>query len=157
SNTGMVHDVCPDAPPEVGQAAFRYGDIFSPMFAGNLVHPPTALMRRTHLGRAGGLDLTFAWTCEDYEFFWRVSREGLGALVEAPSMLYRVDADDQLTQPGLHLYIARGNLVALQRCLAQDRGRLQLSPSLIRRQMAEAYSWVAEEELLAGHGTQAAG
>ena len=156
-NAGLVTDVCPDAPPDVAQAAFRYGDIFSPMFMGNLVHPPTALLRRKHVGRAGGLDETFAWAGEDYEFFWRVGREGLGALVEAPSMLYRVEAEDQMTNPALHWAIARGYLLALQRRLKQDRSRITLPPQVIRRQMAEAYGWVAEEALRAGHGRRAAG
>lgn len=39
-------------------------------------------------------------------------------------MLYRVEAEDQLTKPDLHLYIARGNLVALQGCLERDRERI---------------------------------
>ena len=157
SSSGLVKDVCPEAPPDVAQASFRYGDIFSPMFMGNLVHPPTALLRRKHLCRTGGLNTAFAWAGEDYEFFWRVSREGLGALVEASSMLYRVDAEDQMTNPELHLYIARGYCVALQRRLEQDRDRLQLPQHMIRHQMAEAYSWIAEEELLSGHGNRAAG
>jgi hypothetical protein len=143
--------------PDVAQASFRYGDIFSPMFMGNLVHSPTALLRRKHVCRTGGLDETFAWAGEDYEFFWRVCREGLGALVEAPSMLYRVDAEDQMTNPALHLYIARGYLLALKRRLDQDRNRIKLPQHVIRRQMAEAYGWVAEEALLAGDGNRAAG
>jgi Glycosyl transferase family 2 len=156
-NSGLVNDVCPEAPPDVAQASFRYGDIFSPMFMGNLVHPPTALLRRKHVGRAGGLDETFAWAGEDYEFFWRVCREGWGALVEAPSMLYRVEAEDQMTHPALHGCLARGYLIALQRRLEQDRSRITLPLQVIRRQMAEAYGWVAEEALLAGDGHWAAG
>jgi glycosyltransferase involved in cell wall biosynthesis len=157
SSAGLVKDVCPDSPPDVAQASFRYGNIFSAMFMGNLVHPPTALLRRKHLCRTGGLDTTFAWAGEDYEFFWRVSREGLGALVEAPGMLYRVDAEDQMTNPALHLYLARGYLVALQRRLKQDRDRLKLPQHVIRRQMAEAYAWVAEAELRSGDGNWMAG
>jgi glycosyltransferase involved in cell wall biosynthesis len=157
SKAGRVKDVCPDSPPDVAQTSFRYGDIFSAMFLGNLVHPPTVLLRRHHLCRIGGLDETFAWAGEDYEFFWRVCREGLGALVEAPSMLYRVDAEDQMTHPALHLYIARGYLLALQRRLEQDRHRIKLPSYVIRRQMAEAYGWVAETALLAGDGHRAAG
>jgi glycosyltransferase involved in cell wall biosynthesis len=156
SNVGLVKDVCPDAPPDVAQTSYRYGDIFSPMFMGNLVHPPTALLRRTHVCRTGGLDETFAWAGEDYEFFWRVCREGLGALVEAPSMLYRVDAEDQMTNPAFHVSIARGYLLALQRRLEQDRHRIKLPQQVIRRQLAEAYGWVAEA-LLAGDGHRAAG
>jgi hypothetical protein len=157
SNSGLVKDVCPDSPPDVAQTSFRYGDIFTPMFMGNLVHPPTTLLRRKHLCRTGGLDETFAWAGEDYEFFWRVCREGLGALVEAPSMLYRVDAEDQMTNPALHLYNARGYLLALKRRLQQDRNRIKLPQHVIRRQMAEAYGWVAGGELLSGDGNRAAG
>jgi len=149
---GLLGALWPEAPPEVASARYRYGDIFSPMFLGNLVHPPVALMRREALARTGGLDETFAWTCEDYEFFWRVSRQGMGALIEAPGMLYRVEAADQLTKPELHLYIARGNLHALQRRLQEDKGRFRLPAAVMREQLADAHAWLAEEELLSPNG-----
>ena len=82
-NAAALREVMPDAPADVADATCRWGEIFSAMFMGNLVHPPVAMMRREHLQRVGGLDETFAWTCEDYEFFWRVSREGPGALIRA--------------------------------------------------------------------------
>ncbi len=157
SNTGRLGDVCLDLPPEIGDSVYRIGDIFSPMFMGNLVHPPTALLRREKLRFTGGLDLTFSWTCEDYEFFWRVSAEGDGALIESPSMDYRVDAADQLTKPDLHLYIARGNLEALKQALRKNGHRIKLPKPMIRRHMAEAYSWVGEEELLSENGKWSAG
>jgi glycosyltransferase involved in cell wall biosynthesis len=156
-NTGRIKDICPDCPAEIGEAAFRYGDIFTPMFLGNLVHPPTVLLRRSHLARSGGLDLTFSWTCEDYEFFWRVSREGLGAFVETSGALYRVNAGDQLSRPDLLVYVARGNLIALKSYLARERDRIKLPPRVIRRQMADAYAWLAEEELRCGADNGTAG
>jgi hypothetical protein len=152
NHAGHLRTLMPDAPAEVADARYRYGDIFSAMFMGNLVHPPVALMRREHLARVGGLDETFAWTCEDYEFFWRVSREGWGAVIEAPGMLYRVEASDQLTKPDLHLYIARGNLEALQRRLREDRQRFQLPAAVMKNQLADAHAWLAEEELLSPRG-----
>jgi glycosyltransferase involved in cell wall biosynthesis len=69
---GMLNDVWPGCPEQLKGTRYHYGDIYSAMFLGNLVHPPTAVMRRTHIAKAGGLDVTYAWTCEDYEFFWRV-------------------------------------------------------------------------------------
>src|SRR4029450_5120825 len=45
-HTGLVKDICPDCPPEIAGEVYRYGNIFSSMFLGNLVHPPTAVMRR---------------------------------------------------------------------------------------------------------------
>jgi len=148
----MLSSIWPGCPENLQSVTYRYGDIYSAMFFGNLVHPPTALIRRQHVSKTGGLDLTYAWTCEDYEFFWRVSENGLGALLEAPSMLYRVDADDQLTKPHLLLYIARGNLIALQRRYANQLKPIELPQSKIRRHLANAHLWVANEELVASAG-----
>lgn len=141
---------------ELCGAVVRWGDIFSPMFAGNLVHPPTALMRRSSVQRSGGLDRAFSLSCEDYEFFWRLCREGQGALIEAPGMLYRVNASDQLTIPYRHLFKARGYLLALQRATARDGDRIQLSRSDLNRCWGEAYQWLGEQELLAPDGRQRA-
>jgi glycosyltransferase involved in cell wall biosynthesis len=156
-HSGWIKDICPDCPSEISDASYRYGDIFDAMFVGNLVHPPTGLMRRTCLRRSGGLDLTFSLTCEDYEFFFRVCREGLGAVIEAPGMLYRVGGEDQLSKPDLHLHIARGNLATLRRRLAKDRDRIKLPQKTVRHRMAKAYGWVAEEELLSDRGKSSIG
>lgn len=154
NQVGHLKEVDPDCPPDLGEITFRQGDIFDAMFIGNFVHPPTALMRREHVNQVGGLDEAFAWTCEDYEFFWRLSRQGSGVLIEAPAMLYRVDAEDQLTKPDLHLYIARGNLVALRRCLENDQHRVGLPRHMLRRRLSGAYAWLAEQELLSPHGNR---
>ncbi len=146
-SSGLVKDFWSDCPSELRGVTFRYGDIFASMFLGNLVHPPTALIRRRHIHQAGGLDITFAWTCEDYEFFWRVSRHGHGAIIDAPSMFYRVDAADQLTKPHLILYIARGNLIALQRRFRDCLGHVHLPHRIMKRHLADAHDWVAIEEL----------
>lgn len=149
---GTLAELVTDTPAAVAGARVRRGNIFSAMFMGNLVHPPVAMMRRRHIARTGGLDETYAWTCEDYEFFWRVAREGSGALIEAPGMRYRVEASDQLTKPDLHLYIARGNLAALQRRLQEDGPQIALPPSVMQEHLADAHAWLAEEELFSSHG-----
>ncbi len=156
-HTGLVREVCPEAPPEVAAAVFRYGDIFSAMLFGNLVHPPTVLMRREHVRQTGGLDVTYTWAGEDYEFFWRLSRSGWGAVVEAPGMLYRVGSEDQYTHPKFQSASARGYLLAIQRHLAQDRDRIKLPEHLIRQSLAEVYAWIAEQELMSDEGSGAAG
>lgn len=156
-HAGLVRDVCPEAPEEVAACEFRYGDIYSAMLLGNLVHPPTVLMRRSHVRQAGGLDVTYTWAGEDYEFFWRVSRFGWGAVVEAPGMLYRVGEADQYTHPTVRAAIALGYLLAVQGHLARDRDRIKLPERLIRRTVAEAHAWVAEDSLMLGEGEGAAG
>jgi hypothetical protein len=148
----MLSDTWPGCPEQLKGTVYHYGDIYSAMFLGNMVHPPTALMRRTHIAKAGGLDATYAWTCEDYEFFWRVCAYGLAALIDAPGMLYRVEAADQLTQPGLLVYLARGNLQAIRYRLRHDAERIRLPLETIKDHLAGAYQWLASEELQAKHG-----
>ncbi len=155
-HTQSLREAWPEQPAELGDVVVRWGDIFSPMFAGNLIHPPTALMRRAAVQRSGGLDRAFSLSCEDYEFFWRLCREGQGALIEAPGMLYRVNGSDQLTIPYRHLYKARGYLLALQRAMARDGDRIQLSRADVNKCLGEAYHWLGEQELLAADGKQSA-
>jgi glycosyltransferase involved in cell wall biosynthesis len=154
SNVGRIQEFCPDCPDELRQLPFRYGDIYGAMFFGNLVHPPTALIRRKHIEQTGGLDVTFAWTCEDYEFFWRIAKHGPGALVDASSILYRVDAVDQLTKPHLRLYIARGNLIAVQRRYRECLDEIKLPRNAVNHHVASAHEWVALEELESASGSR---
>lgn len=149
---GALSSVWPGCPEQLNDTAYHYGDIYSAMFLGNLVHPPTAVMRRSHIAKAGGLDATYAWTCEDYEFFWRVCEHGLAALVDVPGMLYRVGAADQLTQPGLMVYMARGNLQVLSDRLRDERHPIRFPPETIKDHLADAYQWLASEELEAKEG-----
>jgi GT2 family glycosyltransferase len=155
-HTASLNELWPTSPAALANTTCRWGDIFSAMFMGNIVHPPTALMRRSAVHRAGGLDLAYAWSCEDYEFFWRVSRQGDSGLIDAPGMRYRVDASDQLTKPGLRLYVARGNLAALEDRLQSAHREAApfapLSPALLRAHLAEAYGWLGEEELFSPAG-----
>lgn len=150
--TGKVADLVPRHLDALQGIEYRVGDIFDAMFLGSLVHPPTVLMRRTCVFAAGGLDLAFAWSCEDYEFLWRVSQHGPAALIEAPGMLYRVNASDQLTHPGRMLNKARGNLIAHERKLKSVNRPVHLPRQTIREQMADAYAWLAMEELLSQEG-----
>jgi glycosyltransferase involved in cell wall biosynthesis len=149
---GTLGDLLPQAPEPVRAAPYRIGDIFSAMTLGNIVHPPTVLLRRRHLQLSGGLDLTFSFSCEDYEFFWRVSRHGAAALIDAPTMLYRIDVADQLTRPERQLDVARGYVIALDRHLSAHRERIALPRRVLRTHLAESYSWVSKEELVSEYG-----
>lgn len=149
------HDLGLSAPAGLEAALCRVGDIHPAMFLGNLVHPPTALMRRAAVARAGGLDAQYAWACEDYEFFWRVSAHGPAGLVQAPGMRYRVDAPDQLTHPGLRLEVARGNVRALRRHLARA-GAPALPAAQVQARWCAALAWQAEEEVFSPRGSRLA-
>ncbi len=151
-NGGSLTELVPNLPLELNQAKFYYGNIYSAMFFGNLVHPPTALLRRKHLRLSGGLDITYAWTCEDYEFFWRLSKYGLCGMIDSSSILYRVEATDQLTKPNLLLYVARGNLLALKQKLKDKTAIIDATSKEIRFQLSNAYNWVANEEIKSSDG-----
>jgi glycosyltransferase involved in cell wall biosynthesis len=89
--------------------AYRKGEIFRTLFLGNMIHPPVAFMRRTAIQKTGGLDKTYRYSCDEYEFFWRLSLLGEGIMIEKPGMLYRMGAEDQLTAKDLLVFIALGN------------------------------------------------
>jgi glycosyltransferase involved in cell wall biosynthesis len=152
ARVGLVKDFCTNCPAEISAERYRCGDIFTAMTFGNLIHPPTVLMRRASVHAAGGEDVTFTHCGEDYEFFWRLARTGWGAIIDSPGMLYRVGAKDQYTQAGSTLPEAYGYLYALKRRLTADRTRIQLSEREIRDCLSHAYSWVFEQELRAPHG-----
>lgn len=143
-DAGTLGEIDPACPIELAKERFRCGDIFSAMFHGNLIHPPTVLLRRTQVAKNGGLDLTFTMTCEDYEFFWRIARYGRGAVIEAPSMHYRIGATDQITHSSVHKFLASGHVTALERTLARDRNHLHLPEATIRNCLSESHEWVGD-------------
>lgn len=149
---GKLGDLLPSTTEADRNASYRYGDIHGAMALGNLVHPPTVLLRRSHVERSGGLDLTFNWTCEDYEFLWRACAHGPAALIEEPSMLYRIEGADQLTRPDLLLYVARGFVTALERHLANNRRTIDLPRKVLNAHLAESFGWLGKEEVLAEQG-----
>ncbi len=148
--------VSESAPREFASAPVRMGDLFSAILLGNLVHTSTVLFRRSLLERTGGFDESFPRTGEDYEFYVRLCSAGPVILIDAPSTVYRVGAADQLTRPAMMLEIARNNLRAIQKWVPHSRSQLTLSRSAIRRRFAEAFAWVGEAELDAGHRWSAA-
>ena len=152
NTSGMLRDVWNGCPEALRDTRYHFGDIYSAMFLGNLVHPPVSLMRRSHIAKAGGLDACYARTCEDYEFFWRVSAHGLGALVDAPGMLYRVEAGDQLTHPEMMVFLARGNLQAVRDRMKPGGKEIRLPEAVIRDHLLDAYQWLANEELQSKNG-----
>jgi hypothetical protein len=127
------------------------------MFLGNLVHTSTVLLRRERLAAVGGFDESLLIAGEDYNFHLRTCAQGVVGFLDAPSILYRVGAADQLTAPHLHVHAARNNLVTLLRWLEHERDRIALPAPVIRRQLASAFSWLGEEELELGERASARG
>ena len=150
TRTNGIIDIWPEAPAAVADAPVYEGDIFSRILLGNLVHTSTLLVRRSRLREAGEIDVTFTPRGEDYEFHVRICSHGPVALIDAPSMLYRIGAADQLTAPHFYIHSARSNLAIVQRWFARAAHRITLPSDVITDRLAFAHRWVGETEVFAG-------
>ena len=148
---GTLADAWPEAPAGTREAPFYKGDLFSHMIMGNLVHTSTVLMRRERLRQTGGFDETLRISGEDYEFHLRTCAQGPVALLDVPSMEYRIGAEDQLSAPKNSVLMARNNLTTVERWLERGGSRIDLPRSLLVQRMVQAHGWLGEEELQAGN------
>jgi hypothetical protein len=137
------------APSDLGACPYFVADIFPHMYSGNLVHPPTAIVRRERLRQAGPFqpEITGAGA-EDYHFYFRIAALGPVAFLDAPTTLYRVHPAQMSTWNRLNE--ARGNLKVVMHW-AQRRPP-GLARSTLRRRLASSHAWLGAEELHAGNG-----
>jgi hypothetical protein len=155
-DVGPIAELCTQVPDQFSNDRVRVGEIYSQMVLGNLVHPPTVLLRRDRACAAGMFDPSLG-NVVDYDYLARVCELGPVALIDAPGMLYRVNAGDQLSRPEMTLESARDNLVSLQRILRSGRERISLPEKVLRRRYAGTYAWLGEAELNFGDKSKAVG
>ncbi len=148
--TRALEGIWAEAPADVATAPTYKGDLFSSMLLGNLVHTSTVVLRRDRLRVVGGFDTSLRHSGEDYEFHLRTCSHGVVAFIDAPTLLYRVGAGDQLTAPAYNIYIARNNLTTVLRWLELGRGRINLPKYRLQRRLADSFRWVGEAELRRG-------
>jgi GT2 family glycosyltransferase len=136
---------------EIASRPVRLGDLSRSIALGNLVHTSSLLFRRELLTQIGGFDSGYR-SGEDYDFHMRACAGGPVALIDEPSILYRVGAGDQLTvnTEGI-LELARRNLDAVENIVAPNAKRFQLSPAVVRERLSNALRWVGAAELDAGN------
>lgn len=139
--------ICPGVPAQAAADPVYVGDVFSQLLLGNLVHTSTVVLRRSRLREVGLFDLSLVFCGEDYEFHMRTCAFGPVAFMDTPALDYYVGADDQLTGRKYGIYRARHNLVAVDRWMEYGRGRITLSPELIRWRYAQAHGWLGEWEI----------
>ena len=136
-----------DCPAAWADRKFYAGNIFTPMFLGNLVHTSTVLLRRSRQEAVGFFDTSLVRTGEDYDFHFRTSRMGDVAYIDVSSIRYRIGAPDQLTSSELGACIARNSLITITKMIACARDEIKLPHSLIRQRFARSHTWIAMEEL----------
>jgi glycosyltransferase involved in cell wall biosynthesis len=128
---------------EVGAGARLYtGTIYAQMFAGNLVHTSTAVIRRERLEKVRAFREDFA-TGEDYEFHFRTCREGPVAFIDVPTIQYQVGMADRLTR--FTGDTAVNYLKTITAALARRDHGIDLPRGMIRQILATAYAWVGRE------------
>jgi len=121
------------------------GNIFPWMFMGNLVHTSTVLLRRERQQKVGLFDTTLLTSGEDYDYHFRTCRYGEVAYLDAPSILYRIGASDQLTEKKYMVWIARNNLKTITRMLAAAGNEITLPRKMVREHLASSYAWLGFE------------
>jgi glycosyltransferase involved in cell wall biosynthesis len=124
--------------------SFYYGDIFSPMILGNLVHTSTVLIRRNRVARERWFNEKFRYGGEDYDFHLRTCSEGVVGFLDISSIRYQCGRSDQLTRRRYKPFMAIHSLKTVLAVLNADRSRITLPNSKIRYRLAESYHWVAE-------------
>jgi len=139
----------------IEDARIWFGDIFSPMVVGNLVHTSTVLLRRERLERVGTFDEALRFAGEDYEFHLRTCRAGSVAFADVPTIRYQRGMPDRLTRPDHSIHLALNFLTTITRTVARDADRIRLPRSTVRRVFADAHSWVGQVAFERGEHTLA--
>lgn len=127
-----------------------FGNIYSKILHGNLVHTSTVLLRRERAERVGLFNEKFRRGGEDYGFHLRTCRQGAVALLDYPTIGYRIDCPDQLTHNRYKIDIARAFIATLQEERRENAGHLPISSGEFNRIFCEGYSWLGSELRVSG-------
>jgi glycosyltransferase involved in cell wall biosynthesis len=119
-----------------------FGDIFSQMLMGSLVHTSTVLLRRARCKQVGLFREDYL-AGEDYDYHLRTCREGAVAFIDVSSITYQVGRSDQLTVR-CRTHIAINYLNTVEPMLRQYRGRVSLPPGTFKGVFAAAYAEVGD-------------
>jgi glycosyltransferase involved in cell wall biosynthesis len=154
SATRPVADLLVLTPELLSKAMVRYGDIFSPMLMGNLVHTSTVLLRRERYEQVRCFDESMK-TGEDYDFHLRTCRAGPVVLLDGATIRYRCGRADQLSRDELLLDIARNFLRTVEPIIERDRARITLPSWMITRSLADGHQWLGATALAVGQVKEA--
>jgi glycosyltransferase involved in cell wall biosynthesis len=154
--TQRLGDIVPTAPAVVQDARCGWGHLYSRMLAGNLVHTSTVLLRREIAREVGWFDETMRRGGEDFKYHLTTCRLGPVALIDVPSIRYRIGDDDRITHPKNSVHFARSFLRTISDELRDHRDQLELPSRDVSRVLCEAHQWLAEAELENQHRGRAA-
>ncbi len=139
----------------VKERKLYWGDIFAPMFLGNLVHTSTVLLRRDRFENVSRFNETMRFAGEDYDFHLRTCQFGKVAYADVSSIKYRVGVSGQITESTNQFYFAAAYLESITTAYQSACERLQPHQGLIQQAFAEAHAWLGEEFLDRGQRDEA--
>ena len=154
-SSSSLATLAPALKPHIGDARFYWGDIYSKMIMGNMVHTSTVLLRRDRAQRVKEFNTKFQPTGEDYDFHLRTCREGPVGYLDLSTVDYQIGMADCLNRPSHKLSIAIYFLEVVERELREEHARIDLPQSMIRAVRAEAHEWIGYAHFLNGHTSQA--
>ena len=151
----LLPDACCGLEPATKNPTLYFGDIFSQMMLGNLVHTSTVLIRRERLDQIGGFDETLLHSGEDYDFHLRTCLAGPVAFVDVSSIQYRVGYADQLTQPAFQIHMARNFVKTITSMIERQREHIKLPEEALAGVLSRGHAWIGREALLCGNQAEA--
>jgi len=144
SGSCALSSIAPNLSGLIGDVSVSFGDIFSAMIMGNLVHTSTVLIRKNRLEQVGGFQKRFRYTGEDYDFHLRTCRQGPVAFVDVSSIKYQIGGEDRLTRPQYSAFMAVHSLITIRPFLKNERSRILLPQSMLNTMLGESYTWLGE-------------
>ncbi len=144
SDSCTLSSIAPRLSALVGNIPINFGDLFSPMIMGNLVHTSTVLIRKDRARSVGRFQERFRYAGEDYDFHLRTCREGPVAFIDVSSIQYQIGKEDQLTRQRYKAFVALHSLKTILPILNENHSGLSLDPSLLNDMLASSYVWLGE-------------
>lgn len=115
------------------------GDVRGALLFGNFLHPPTVMVRRSGVARAGPLNGAYP-TSEDWLYFVELSRYGSVAFVDEALVSYRA-SPQQMSKSGP--IVAINNLRSFEYVLARETGLAEAHRGRVRRALSGRHTSVS--------------
>jgi hypothetical protein len=128
-------------PAALRDRPYYVGNVYPYLMLGALVHTSTVVMRRSLLREVEGCDPAYR-ICEDYEMYVRAAKRAPFAMIDAPSLMYRVGDADQMTAPKWILDIARANLQVFEQHSPDVRKLGVVPEELLATRLVELHGWI---------------
>jgi len=125
-------------------ACVYVGNIYEAMLRGNLVHTSTAMLSRERIEKVKEFDESLVLSGEDYDFHFRTCKWGSVCFIDVPSTTYQIGLEDRLSRHKLQ--IALNFLKTVQAAVDREKGTSHFSSTTVNEVLAEANSWIAEEQ-----------